>query len=283
MLSMKRALMLMMTVLFLCGASPALSATEYGIIIDGVGVVSDVKPEVKKGRTMVPIRVISEYLGADVKWSNGTATITNYNVLLQLRVNQLNASKNGAPYVLDVKPYLKNGRIYVPLRVIAETFGAKVHYEKGMVHLYSAPLFIEGRQVKIIEKEYQYTFGGTVEHISGNVHLSAMYHVLKGNTSAAVAAPTEYSWSPNLSIQGAFKKTLQLRFLDTHGESLAQYDIYHDSLDGIGSSEQREFRLHDVQADRWYAFSHTALEDIYTISDRAADQGLVSLISSTMP
>ena len=280
---MKIALMVLMTVLFLCGASPALSAPAFGIIIDGVGVVSDVKPEVKKGRTMVPIRVISEYLGADVKWSNGTTTITNYNVLLQLRVNQLNASKNGAPYVLNVKPYLKNGRIYVPLRVIAETFGAKVHYEKGTVHLYSAPLVIEGRQVKILEKEYQYTFGGEIEHISGHAHLTALYNVLKGGTSASVAAPTEYSWSPNLSIQGAFKKTLQLRFLDIHGESLAQYDIYHDSLDGIGSFEQREFRLHHVQADRWYAFSHTALTDIYTIIGRAADQGLVSLISSTMP
>lgn len=280
---MRRVMLLMLMVAILCGASPALSAPAYAIMIDGSGIVSEAKPEIKNGRTMVPIRVISEYLGADIKWSNGTVTLTDYNVQLQLKVNQKTASKNGSPYVLDVKPYLKNNRTYVPLRVIAETFGSKVHYQKGTVHLYSARLIIEGRQVKAIEEAYKYTIGGVEKNITGNPHMTALYNIIRSQTSVEAATPAEYSWRPNQSTEGAYQKLLQFRLLDGQGEEIAQYDIYHSLASGNGSLEQSELRLHHVQADRWYAFSHAARQSIYDSLDRASSQGYVTTISSDLP
>ena len=38
-------------------------AADFHIKVDGVTIASDVKPEVKSNRTMVPLRVISENLG----------------------------------------------------------------------------------------------------------------------------------------------------------------------------------------------------------------------------
>ncbi|MGE7946252.1 copper amine oxidase N-terminal domain-containing protein [Lysinibacillus sp. NPDC093688] len=46
------------------------------IKVGGNTVASDVNPEIKNNRTMVPLRVISENLGATVNWSDSQVTLT---------------------------------------------------------------------------------------------------------------------------------------------------------------------------------------------------------------
>lgn len=46
------------------------------IIVNGRQITSEVAPFIKEGRTMVPLRVISEALGADVTWDQATGTVT---------------------------------------------------------------------------------------------------------------------------------------------------------------------------------------------------------------
>ncbi len=45
------------------------------IKIDGKKIASDVEPQLIQNRTMVPIRVITETMGADVKWLQETMTV----------------------------------------------------------------------------------------------------------------------------------------------------------------------------------------------------------------
>jgi hypothetical protein len=45
------------------------------ITIDGKKIESDVPPQIVQNRTMVPIRVISEYFGADVNWRQDSMTV----------------------------------------------------------------------------------------------------------------------------------------------------------------------------------------------------------------
>lgn len=45
------------------------------IVVNGKTVASDVSPFIKDGRTMVPLRVVSESLGADVEWDSDTQTV----------------------------------------------------------------------------------------------------------------------------------------------------------------------------------------------------------------
>jgi hypothetical protein len=45
-------------------------------IVNNKKVVLDVPPEIKNGRTFVPIRFVSENLGAQVEWEASTQTIT---------------------------------------------------------------------------------------------------------------------------------------------------------------------------------------------------------------
>ena len=94
----------------------------------------------KNGRTMIPVREISNSLGYTVKWlpdkGNGQIQISNDELLILLEIGDNIASVNGLKTPIDIqdgviadtKVELKNGTTYVPLRFIMETFNATVEY-----------------------------------------------------------------------------------------------------------------------------------------------------------
>jgi hypothetical protein len=87
-------------------------------------------------RIMVPLRFVSEAIGADVNWTSidkPIVTTVNTPVAHQviLRINDVNASIDGKAIVLDQPPTLHNGRTMVPLRIISEGLGSKVDWDQG--------------------------------------------------------------------------------------------------------------------------------------------------------
>lgn len=110
------------------------------INIDNVPVVSDAPPELKDNRTMVPLRIISENLGALVAWSDGQVTLSKANMEVILKLGSKEVSKNGHIELLDVETYTQNNRTMVPLRFIAETFGATVDYQDSVVSITTKPI-----------------------------------------------------------------------------------------------------------------------------------------------
>ncbi len=88
----------------------------------------DAAPFISNGRTVVPIRIIAEAFGAKIDWDGATQTITitlNDN-LISMQIGNPKATVNGEMVVLDTAPVINNGRTFVPLRFIAEAFGAKL-------------------------------------------------------------------------------------------------------------------------------------------------------------
>jgi len=85
-------------------------------------------PFVVDGTTLVPVRVITEAFGADVEWTPETRqiTLTYRNVELILQIDNINGYVNGQRQVLLSEPQLTNNVTMVPLRFIAENFGADV-------------------------------------------------------------------------------------------------------------------------------------------------------------
>lgn len=85
---------------------------------------------IENGRTMVPIRVISEHFGADVAWNGaeGKVTIKNGDVEITLTIDKAVATVNGAEKALDAPAVIINGRTMVPLRFISEALGKDVEY-----------------------------------------------------------------------------------------------------------------------------------------------------------
>ena len=83
-----------------------------------------------EGTTLVPLRVISEAFGAEVKWDGETKSvkIVDGETEISLQIASNTAVVNGEEKTLDAAPELTNDTTMVPLRFISETLGAEVGY-----------------------------------------------------------------------------------------------------------------------------------------------------------
>ncbi|PMP83261.1 MAG: hypothetical protein C0175_02075 [Caldisericum exile] len=112
-----------------------LTVGKNEIVINGEKSLIDAAPYIKNGRTLVPIRFISEAFGAKVDWNNATreVTIKLLDKTIILKIGSPYAIINGKQTLIDkdnlkVVPEITNGRTFVPIRFISETFGAKVEW-----------------------------------------------------------------------------------------------------------------------------------------------------------
>ncbi|MEK8216158.1 copper amine oxidase N-terminal domain-containing protein [Paenibacillus sp. FSL L8-0463] len=95
--------------------------------------VSAVKPIVKDGRTLVPLRFISEGFGAKVDFNTKEQSITiKYATnTVFLKIGNKNISINGKSSVMDVAASIYNNTTYIPLRYMGEAFNKRVLYLKN--------------------------------------------------------------------------------------------------------------------------------------------------------
>ncbi|KGR82964.1 MULTISPECIES: copper amine oxidase N-terminal domain-containing protein [Lysinibacillus] len=264
-------------------ATPADAATTQ-IKIDDVVVKSDTAPEQKNNRTMVPLRVISENLGAQVHWQDSQITLAMDQTTIKLNLNNRTVIKNGEKEQLDVQPYMKNNRTYVPIRFIAETFGSQVHYNQGTVNITTEPLLIEDEKIKVLRYEYHMTMGGVIQDIKGNAYHQALFKIFQEKKGDKVEAPKEYYWHFNLEAPGSYYKLGQFDFMSHDQNSVKQYDIYtlnqpfpEELLQGYP-----KVLLHDATEDNWYLFSEQAVKAIQQLINSADSNGFSKIISNTV-
>ncbi|WP_010245621.1 stalk domain-containing protein [Acetivibrio cellulolyticus] len=105
---------------------------DISINVDGKELYSDIKPVVKSGRTLIPVRVLCEALNAEVSWDDKSKTVTivkeNKNISLKIGENVIlvdSAKKN-----IDVPAVIVNGRTMLPVRTVCEILGAKVTWDE---------------------------------------------------------------------------------------------------------------------------------------------------------
>jgi hypothetical protein len=117
-------------------ASEAHAATveknNITVKINGEKARFDVQPYVNANkRTMVPIRFISESLGANVSWDGKTKTVTIIHGLkvIKLKINDRNVLIGKKMIELDSHAVIKEKRTFVPLRFITEGLGANIEWD----------------------------------------------------------------------------------------------------------------------------------------------------------
>lgn len=89
-------------------------------------------PCLSNDRTMVPLKFISEALGADVDWDEaGTKVVVKGARLIELALDSGEASIDGTVSQLEAPTAASGQRVMVPLRFIAEALGAEVRYNPG--------------------------------------------------------------------------------------------------------------------------------------------------------
>lgn len=107
--------------------------------------VGDVPAILLNGRTMVPLRVVSEAFGANVVWDgldytvyiNETEAIENQEKIEPMGstyykgLKMVNIVVGGRIMNSDVPAVILNGRTMVPLRVIGEVLGADIIWDQS--------------------------------------------------------------------------------------------------------------------------------------------------------
>lgn len=91
----------------------------------------DQNPIIVNSRTMVPLRVIFEALGASVEWTQETQTVTSVkgNTTISMTIGNAEMVKNDTIIVLDVAPQIVGDRTLVPVRAVAESFNCDVDWD----------------------------------------------------------------------------------------------------------------------------------------------------------
>jgi len=122
------------------GHAPAEAAGSIKIIINGNQVPSDTNPVIIADRTYVPLRVISENLGAKVEWKSATGQVViNWRTTSTPTLPASKPGENqividgqvlvipadyGRPYVTSQYPQ----RTMIPLRAVGEALGCDVNW-----------------------------------------------------------------------------------------------------------------------------------------------------------
>jgi hypothetical protein len=85
----------------------------------------------ENGRTQVPVRFVSEALGADVGWDGNTKTVTVEQARnkISLVVGKSEYTVNSKKMEMDTSVIIVEDRTFVPARYVAEALGAEVDWD----------------------------------------------------------------------------------------------------------------------------------------------------------
>ena len=122
----------------------AFATEDIRILINGEELATDTPPRIINGRTMAPVRAVSEAINCNVEWSEPDKRVDIYTpdgfLFLSMNIDDAvvtrynaNGTADGAPveYVtIDSPPVIIDGRTLVPLRFIAEAFDFMVGWDE---------------------------------------------------------------------------------------------------------------------------------------------------------
>ncbi len=102
------------------------------VMVKGQQLKMDAPPVIKYGRTLIPVRAITNGLKAQLEWDKetGTITITKDDITIVLTMGSSVATVNGKEVELGAPADVINNRTYVPIRFIAETLKQKVDWDQ---------------------------------------------------------------------------------------------------------------------------------------------------------
>ncbi len=152
---MKKIISMLLTLAILpVTACSAEGKTEnIKVELDKKAITFDVEPQIRDGRTLVPMRKIFEEIGAFVKWDDETRTVTakksSKTISLAINSDEMTIDKgrtgeDGNAVVetvkLDVPAQIIDDRTLVPVRVISEAFDLTVDWDetKSLVSITSS-------------------------------------------------------------------------------------------------------------------------------------------------
>lgn len=235
------------------------------LVIDGKEIIDSAKPFIENSRTLVPVRIISEELGANVVWNNEDRTVEitkgNRSVLLRIDSNLIKYDINDdITYNLsDAAPKIVKDRTFVPLRLISNALGAGIAWDNttrtvsidstqssGIVPFFDMKITsIESGQAITGTTILQSKLPDTLPKSAAEIR----YMLIDPTTAKGFIIgrgkdlSAQYSWLPAVTDKG--EKILVAALYDSNGKFLAgdairiQVDVIPQvSLTGIQENQQ---------------------------------------------
>lgn len=113
----------------------AAASSNVRLVIDGREISASPSPFIENGRTLVPVRLISERLGAQVTWNGQDRTVHiskgERSVLLRIdsRLVAYNSSSGESYNLTDVPSKIVSDRTFVPLRLVSNALGVGIRWD----------------------------------------------------------------------------------------------------------------------------------------------------------
>ena len=105
-------------------------------LVNGTQISLAVAPYLKTsvGRTLVPVRLVSEALGGNVEWIDSThqVIISQPGTKIILTIGSAKAYVNNVLQMLDCPAEITGSTTFVPLRFVSEALGAQVTYNESL-------------------------------------------------------------------------------------------------------------------------------------------------------
>lgn len=119
-----------------CNANETLAST-IKLIVDGEDITNVTEPRIVNDRTLVPIRAVSEKLGAEVIWNNDERTVEiikgDRKMLLRIDsyLTEYNMDSVTSYNLSDVQAQIFNSRTFVPLRLVSNGLGVSIEWDNN--------------------------------------------------------------------------------------------------------------------------------------------------------
>lgn len=136
---------------------------EIRVIKDDEAIEFDVKPQIIKNRTLVPMRAIFEKMQLEVEWNQKEQLAVGFDEdnKIIFKINSKSAKINNVEKTLDVPAQIIKGRTLIPLRFLSESMGYNVLWiqESNLILISDSEISDEwkyaGKENGDSNKEYQ--------------------------------------------------------------------------------------------------------------------------------
>jgi hypothetical protein len=130
--------------------------------INGNEVKSSTAPVQENGALLVPLRVVSENLGATIKWDpqKKSIAIVKDDIVIVMILDEYMMSKsristNETEYIrLTIAPKNVKGVTMVPLRAVSDALNCKVEYKDGVINITSEEIVVQDDALAIDYKKF---------------------------------------------------------------------------------------------------------------------------------
>lgn len=283
--SMREFVLGMVVLCLLClPLTTAQAAAKINLAIDGVIVPAErtaenstnfyleARPQLRSNSVFVPIRVVSEILGADVIWDNPNISIKYEDVAINLTVGSRTADVDGRKVSLPSAPYVRGGYTYVPIRFVAEAFDCDVEWsaKKNLVNIKTKPWDLNGQQIVGVARGNNMGTREIKRQTDSPYFAKVIYQMILQNLGEEIAEPN-YSWLVPEYFEGDNSVCYMLEWIyfmliddDTAAQRIELYSLCR------GQSEDKYVLKLD---NKWYAVPESLSNDLYYLFEESDNFG----------